>query len=164
MVLFSSLITASPLVCGADPVVTPSPLFTPGPEDCAVPALLVPGEGGEASLAELPAPLGSWPALFSPPTLAGPDGTPLTLEVPAPAEPALGVPTALPVPADDPPAAPPALPLPPLCASEITGEVRIAIVVIATAMDVLLIANLRFMRNRGMCGWFLKERFPSAMR
>src|SRR5690242_5519348 len=128
MVLFSSLIVASVLL-PADPVVTPGPLFKGKPEDWAVPALLVPGGGGEASLAELPAPLGSWPALFSPPTLAAPDGKPLTLDVPAPAEPALGVPTALPVPADEPLEAPPALPLPPLppalCANEITGEVRI---------------------------------------
>ena len=103
--LFSSVIAASPSVCGpvmlvpvrfdpADPVVTPPP------EGCAVPALLVPGAGGEASLDEFPAPLGSSPALFNPPGLAGPGGTPLMPEVPAPAEPALGEPAALPLPAD----------------------------------------------------------------
>ena len=75
--LFSSVIAASPSVCGpvmlvparfdpADPVVTPPP------EGCAVPALLVPGACGEARLDEFPAPLGSSPALFNPPGLAGP--------------------------------------------------------------------------------------------
>ena len=79
--LFSSVIAASPSVCGpvmlvparfdpADPVVTPPP------EGCAVPALLVPGACGEARLDEFPAPLGSSPALFNPPGLAGPGGTP----------------------------------------------------------------------------------------
>jgi hypothetical protein len=50
IVLFSSLIAASVLVCGADAVPVPSepadPVVTPGavfaPDDCAVPALLVP--------------------------------------------------------------------------------------------------------------------------
>ena len=51
--LFSSLIAASPLRCGPvmpvpdpadlpEPVVTPLPVLTPEPDDCAVPALLVP--------------------------------------------------------------------------------------------------------------------------
>jgi len=65
------------------------------PDELAVPALLVPGGGGDATLAELPAPLESLPELLSPPAPAGPDGTPLTPAVPAPAEPALGEPTAL---------------------------------------------------------------------
>jgi hypothetical protein len=95
-----------------------------------VPALLAPGAGGEASLDAFPAPLGSSPALFNPPGLAGPGGTPLMPEVPAPAEPApgepapaLGEPAALPLPADDAP--------PPLCANAATGDIRIAIAAIA---------------------------------
>jgi hypothetical protein len=40
--------------------------------------------------------------LFNPPRLAGPDGTPLILDVPAPAEPAFGEPAALLLPADGP--------------------------------------------------------------
>jgi hypothetical protein len=47
----------------AAPVVTPAPVFAPEPEDCAVPALLVPGDGGAASLDEFPVPPGSVPAL-----------------------------------------------------------------------------------------------------
>src|SRR5213078_4744103 len=61
------------------------PVVAGDPDELAVPALLVPG-GGEAILAELPAPLGSLPELLRPPTLAGPDGTPLTPAVPAPPE------------------------------------------------------------------------------
>ena len=115
--LFSSLISASPLFCGPvvlvpdpaplpEPVVTPPPVLTPLPDDWAVPAALVPGAGGDASLDELAAPLGSSPALFNPPGAAGPGGTPLVPCEPAPAEPALGEPAALPLllPADDPPA------------------------------------------------------------
>ena len=86
--LFSSLIAASPLRCGPvmpvpdpadlpEPVVTPLPVLTPEPDDCAVPALLVPDAGGDASLEEFAAPLGSSPALFNPPGAAGPGGTPL---------------------------------------------------------------------------------------
>ena len=127
-VLFSSVIAASPSVPArfdlADPVVMPPP------DDCAVPALLVPRAGGEASLDELPAPLGSSPALFNPPGLAGPGGTPLMPDVPAPAEPALGEPAALPLPADDPPA---------LCANEVTGDIKIAKAATATAAYVLFI-------------------------
>jgi hypothetical protein len=44
-------------------------------------------------------PLGSLTELLTPPTLPGPGGMPLTPVVPAPAEPAFGVPTALPDPA-----------------------------------------------------------------
>jgi hypothetical protein len=69
MVLFSSLMAASISPCGraivpvpAAPVVTPTPVFVPEPEDCAVPALLVPG-GGAAGLDELPALPESAPAL-----------------------------------------------------------------------------------------------------
>jgi len=82
--------------------------------------------GGEASLDAFPAPLGSSPALFAPPGLAGPGGTPLTPEVPAPAEPALGEPAALPpLPDDDPPAP---------CAKEAAGDIRIANAIIAEAI------------------------------
>jgi hypothetical protein len=118
--LFSCSIAASPLVCGpaaaapSTPALLPAePVVANDPDELAVPALLVPGGGGDATLAELPAPLGSLPELLSPPALAGPDGTPLTPAVPAPAEPALGEPTALPLPAEGPLAAPPAL-APPL--------------------------------------------------
>ena len=130
--LVSASIVASSLVL-ADPVVTPAP----GPDEFAVPALLVPGGGGEASFDGLPAPLGSLLELFNPPALAGPDGAPLTPEVPAPAEPAFGEPAA-PVPADGPLAAPP------LCAFATMGEIsRIAIAVIAAVTDVLVIGHLR---------------------
>src|ERR1700704_5261781 len=122
--LSSASIAASPLVCGsvpaapagadlAEPVVTPAPEFAAAPDELAVPALLVPGGGGAASFDELPAPLGSLPELFRPAALPGPDGIPLTPAVPAPAEPALGEPTALPLPADGPLATPPAFPPPP---------------------------------------------------
>jgi hypothetical protein len=131
IVLFSSVIAASTSVPTrfdlADPVVTPPPIVAPPPDDCAVPALLVPGAGGAASLDEFPAPLGSSPALFNPPGLAGPGGTPLMLDVPAPAEPALGEPAALPLPADD-PDDPPAL-----CAKEVAGDIKIAEAVTAMA-------------------------------
>ena len=121
--LFSASTATSPLCDGpvaavppgaarAEPVVIDDPVVADDPEELAVPALLVPGGGGEASLAELPAPLGSLPELLRPPALAGPDGTPLTPAVPAPAEPAFGEPAALPEPADGPLAAPPALPPP----------------------------------------------------
>jgi hypothetical protein len=42
----------------------------------ALPTMLLTGVSGD--LAALPTPLGSFPELFSPPTLAGPFGTPLT--------------------------------------------------------------------------------------
>src|SRR3954470_18628106 len=95
-----------PLRVVAVPVVTE--LLAPAavePVEFAVPNRLVPGASG--TLAEFPAPLGSLSELFSPPVLAGPEGTPLMPEVPAPAEPAFGDPTALPVPAVAPLAAPP---------------------------------------------------------
>ena len=114
--LFSLSTSTSPLVCGpvtvapdcgdlAEPVVTPLPVLTPLPDDCAVPAVFVPGAGGEARLTEFAWPLGSSPALLRPPGAAGPGGTPLVPCEPAPAEPALGEPAALPLLA--PPADPP---------------------------------------------------------
>jgi hypothetical protein len=141
--LSSASMAASSLVFDlAEPVVTPAP----GPDELAVPALLVPAGGGEACLDELPVPLGSLPELFSPPEFAGPDGTPLTPDVPAPADPAPGEPTALPLPAEGPLAAPPVLPPlapPALCAWAIMGRVKIAIAVIAAVTDVLVIGHLR---------------------
>src|SRR4051812_6189839 len=139
--LSSASIAVSSLVFLAEPVVTPAP----GPDELAVPALFVPG-GGEACLDDLPTPLGSLPELFSPPEFAGPDGTPLTPDVPAPADPALGEPTALPLPAEGPLAAPPVLPPlapPALCAWAMMGRVKIAIAVIAAVTDVLVIGHLR---------------------
>lgn len=49
--LFSSAIALSMLSLDAAPVVTPSPVFS-RPEDCAVPALLVPG-GGDATCGDV---------------------------------------------------------------------------------------------------------------
>jgi hypothetical protein len=136
----------------ADPVVTPAPEFNAEPDEFAVPALLVPGGGCETTFDELPAPLGSLPELLRPPTLAGPDGTPFTAAVPAPAEPARGEPAALLEPADGPLAAPPALPLPalppppppPLWANEPTGLTRIAIATVDAIMDILVIGKSPF--------------------
>jgi hypothetical protein len=120
----------------ASPVVLPGlvgPLFVDEllvearSDELGVPVALFAGASG--NLAELPAPLGSFPELFSPPTLAGPFGTPLTPDVPAPAEPAFGEPAGLAVPegplaapdlpadaapADAPPADAPPDELPPL--------------------------------------------------
>jgi hypothetical protein len=73
--LSSASIAASPFVDGpvadvppaagrADPVVTDDAVVADDPDEFAVPALLVPGGGGEASFAELPAPLGSLTELF----------------------------------------------------------------------------------------------------
>lgn len=114
--LSSWSIATSPLVCGPVAAVPPpaallpaEPVVIDDPDELAVPRLFVPG-GTETTFPALPAPLGSLPELFRPPALAGPDGTPLTPAVPAPAEPAFGDPTALPVPADGPLAAPPELP------------------------------------------------------
>lgn len=132
----------------ADPVVVEDPVVAGDPEELAVAALLVPGAGGAATFAELPAPLGSLPELLRPPAFAGPDGTPLTPAVPAPAEPALAEPAALPVPADGPLAAPPALPPAPpappppppaLCANECIGPMRSAMATIDAVTDILVI-------------------------
>ena len=41
----------------ADPVVMEDPVVAGNPDELAVPALLVPGAGGAATFAELPAPL-----------------------------------------------------------------------------------------------------------
>ena len=159
-VLFSSVRAASPLVIAAsplpdpadlpEPVVTPLPVLTPVPDDWAVPAVLVPGAGGDASLEEFAAPLGSSPALFNPPGLAGPDGTPVTLCVPAPTEPALGEPAALP-PVDDPPV---------LCATEMAGNIRIAIVATMAVAEAVFIENLLFGATAAPRPLFLRERFP----
>jgi hypothetical protein len=148
IVLFSSLIAASLPVCGSD---LAEPVVTPRPDDCAVPALLVPGAGGEARLDEFPVLLESLPELFNPPGLAGPDGAPLTPDVPAPAEPVLGEPAVLPLPADDPPA---------LCANEATGDIRIEITATAAAADADLIGNLLFGATTAPRPLFLPERFP----
>src|SRR5450759_1774736 len=72
MVLFSSSIAISPLVCGPVAAVPPpaallpaEPVVIDDPDELAVPALLVPGGGGcETTFPELPAPLGSLPELF----------------------------------------------------------------------------------------------------
>jgi hypothetical protein len=86
--------------------------------------------------------------------LAGPDGTPLTPAVPAPAEPALGEPTALPLPADGPLAAPPVL-----CANELTESIKKVIAASASAADAdagaLVIANSLLELNDNDC-----RRFP----
>jgi hypothetical protein len=140
--LSSARIAASPLSIGpvaavppgaelAEPVVTPAPEFTAEPDELAVPALLVPGAGGEATLAEFATPLGSLAELLRPPALAGPDGTPLTAAGPAPAEPAFGEPATLPL------AAPPVP-----CANEPAGVIKIAIAASAGITDALIIGVL----------------------
>jgi hypothetical protein len=161
--LFSALISASPLFCGPvmsvadpaplpEPVVTPLPVLTPAPDDCAVPAELVPGAGGDASLEAFAAPLGSSPALFNPPGAAGPGGTPLVPCEPAPAEPALGEPAALPLlPADEPPA---------LWPNDATDDIRIMIAATAAAADASFIGNLLFGATTTPRPLFLTERFP----
>lgn len=77
-------------------------------EEFPVPTVLLTGASGD--LAAFPTPLGSFSELLSPPTLADPFGTPLMLEVPAPAEPALGDPAGLAAPLVGPLAAPAADP------------------------------------------------------
>jgi hypothetical protein len=160
----SSASTAAPLVDGpvaevppgtdrAEPVVIDD-VVTEDPDELAVPALLVPGGGGEASSVELPTPLGSSPELLRPPALAGPDGTPFTPVVPAPAEPALGEPAALPLPADGPPAAPAALPSP-VCASEPAGPRRIGIAMIDAVTDIRVLGRSSFCFNESAYCWFL---------
>jgi hypothetical protein len=80
----------------------------------------------------LPTPLGSFTELLLPPALPGPAGTPLTPVVPAPAEPALGVPVGLPeaAPAVDPLADPPAP-----CARAAIGSIRLTAAAIAIKFD-----------------------------
>jgi hypothetical protein len=144
-------------------VVVEDPVVAGDPEELAVAALLVPGAGGAATFAELPAPLGSLPELLRPPAFAGPDGTPLTPAVPAPAEPALAEPAALPVPADGPLAAPPALPPAPpappppppaLCANECIGPMRSAMATIDAVTDILVIGiSLSDSNDSARC-WF----------
>src|SRR5258705_7443825 len=120
--LSSALIAASPLVIAAslladgsvaealpaagraEPVVTEDPIVPEAPDELAVPALLVPGGGGEATFPELPAPLGSLPGLLRPPALAGAGGTPLTPALPAPRGPGPGGPPGPPPPRAAPPA------------------------------------------------------------
>jgi hypothetical protein len=153
--LSSALIAASPLADGAfaEPVVTPAPEFSAGPDEFAVPALLVPG-GGAATFAELPTPLGSLPELLRPPALAGPDGTPLTAAEPAPAEPALGEPMALP----PLPLAPPAP-----CANELAGNIRIAIATIADVADALAIGILLCVPTGTRAAGSAVERFQPTL-
>lgn len=124
------------------PVVDP-PTALGDPVALAVPNVLVPG--GAGTFWALPAPLGSFAELLRPPTFAGPLGTPLTAAVPAPAEPALGVPTALPLPvlgplaADvdvPPPEVPPADPPPPVCAK---ASVHVSDKTVAVANAIALV-------------------------
>jgi hypothetical protein len=124
------------------PVVVAPPDGTP--LEFAVPVELVPGGGGDATLDALPTPLGSLTGLLRPPALAGPDGTPLIADVPAPAEPAaLGEPAAEPVPADAPLAAPPAL-----CANALMGSIMMVAATSVAGIESLLIEiSLRFQRE-----------------
>jgi hypothetical protein len=92
------------------------------------PVGLVLGGSGGATLDALPMPLGSLSELLPPPTLPGPDGMPLTPVVPAPAEPAFGVPTALP----DPAAVPPA---PAVCANDAAGAIKMAVTASANMVE-----------------------------
>jgi hypothetical protein len=126
-----------------DEAPVPVPVVVVPPEapplEFAVPAEFVPGGGGDATLDALPAPLGSLTELLRPPALAGPDGTPLVADVPAPAEPALGEPAAEPVPADAPLAAPPAPAPPALCANALMGNIRIAAATSVAGIESLVI-------------------------
>jgi hypothetical protein len=125
------------------------------PDELAVPAAFVPGADG--TFAALPTPLGSFTELFSPPALAGPLGTPLMPAVPAPAEPAFGVPVGLtdpavgplaapvaeapvappadPPPADAPPPEPPPELPPPLCAYAAIGAMSAIIKVYLSGLN-----------------------------
>jgi hypothetical protein len=91
---------------------------------------LVLGGGGGGTLAALPMPLGSLTELLTPPTLPGPDGMPLTPVVPAPAEPAFGVPMAPPDPAAVPPDAPE------FWANELKDPINVAATAIAMVVEV----------------------------
>src|SRR5258708_35164582 len=94
------------------------------------PVGLVLGGGGGGTLAALPMPLGSLTELLTPPTLPGPDGMPLTPVVPAPAEPAFGVPMAPP----DPAAVPPDAPV--FWANELKDPISVAATAIAMVVEV----------------------------
>jgi hypothetical protein len=144
---FGPVAAVPPGVDPAEPVVVEDPARPGDPDELAVPALLVPGAGGWVSFTELPAPVGSLTELFKPPALAGPDGTPLTPAVPAPAEPAFGEPAGLAL-----PAAPP----PPACANELTGNARMtsAASVAVIGADSLDTAKLLSEFNDDSCGWF----------
>jgi hypothetical protein len=122
-------------------------------------------------LEEFPAPLGSSLELFKPPTLAGPDGTPLNPDVPAPAEPAFGEPAAVLLPVEGPLAAPPALappappPLlapPPLWASDMTGKARITAAVTTILVNIIVIGDLLFCGNGSAASWFLSGTIRAA--
>jgi hypothetical protein len=116
---------ARPTVVVELPDALPVVVLAGAPAEFAVPTELVPG--AVCTFVEFPAPLGSFTELLRPPAFAGPLGTPLTPDVPAPAEPALGVPAADPEPADGPLAAPPPDDPPaPLWASALTGKSRVA--------------------------------------
>src|SRR4051794_29966384 len=144
-------VTEVPPTGRVDDVPEARPVVTE-PVEFEVPALLVPG--GVTVFEGLPAPLGSFSELLKPPTLPGPDGTPLTPAVPAPAAPALGEPTALLLPAVAPLAAPappvplaPPAPPPVLCANEFSGESASRSVAIAAGLEIVVIENLPFDSN-----------------
>jgi hypothetical protein len=137
--LFSSLMAASPVVDGPVTLTLPAPALPTvvvepadalpvvvpvgAPDELAVPSVLVPGVVG--IFAELPAPLGSFAELLRPPVLAGPFGIPLIAVVPAPADPAFGVPAGVAEPAEGPLAAPPPVDPPLLLwACAVSGESR----------------------------------------
>jgi hypothetical protein len=94
---------------------------------------LVDERGSGGTFEALPMPLGSLTELLFPPAFPGPAGTPLTPVVPAPAEPALGVPVGLPeaAPAADPPPAVPPAP----CARAVIGSIRLAAAAIEISFD-----------------------------
>jgi hypothetical protein len=83
---------------------------------------------GDGALEALPTPLGSLIELLLPPTLPGPAGTPLTPVVPAPADPAFGVPAGL---LD---VAPPAA----LCANEAAGAIKLEIMASVVSIGMIL--------------------------
>jgi hypothetical protein len=90
------------------------------------------------------------PELLVPPALAGPVGTPLTADVPAPAEPAAGEPAALPL-------APPAP-----CANELAGNIKMAIATRAEVADALVVGSLLCIPTAARTGGSAVERFRSG--
>ena len=92
---------------------------------------------GGGILAALPIPLGSLIELLVPPTLARPAGMPLAPVVPAPAEPAFGVPTAFPDAA--PTAVAPPAPVP--CAKALTGNSSTVATAMAIVVDFSIIVS-----------------------